>query len=148
MKDNLLEIKAIFVAVFAGFTAVLGTAAIPIYVLVGLGIIDYITGILAAPYRNEKINSYKGIKGITKKVCMLLLVGVGLILDWLIVYAGGNIGFSIGIDFMITALVTVWLISNELISLLENLADIGVKMPKFLMKLVEKIKTASDIEIE
>ena len=141
-----MEIKAFFIALGTGLNMFLGSLALPIYILVTLNIIDYITGLMAAPYRQEKINSYKGMRGISKKVCMWLLIVVGVIVDWLLVYAGANIGIDFGIKFMVASVVSIWLISNEMISLLENLADIGVKMPKFLLTLIEKIKTASDTE--
>ena len=37
-------------------------------------------------------------------------------------------------------IVAVWLVVNEIISILENLIDIGVKMPPFLMPIVKYIK--------
>ena len=148
MKDKIFEIKAMFILFFTSLTASLGIFAVPIYILVFLNVIDYTTGLIAAPYRDEKINSYKGFRGIAKKVCMWLLIVVGVILDWLLIYAGTNIGIDIGITCLASSTVSVWLIANELISLLENMADIGVKMPNFLMKIVEKIKSASDVDVK
>ena len=37
-------------------------------------------------------------------------------------------------------MVAIWLIINELISILENLSKMGVPMPNFLMKVVKKLK--------
>ena len=37
-------------------------------------------------------------------------------------------------------LVAVWLIINELISVLENLSRIGVPIPNFLKKIINKLK--------
>ena len=36
--------------------------------------------------------------------------------------------------------VAVWLVANEIISILENMLDIGVTMPPFLMPIVKYIK--------
>ena len=135
------KIKAIVTAIFATLTSLLGALAIPVGLLVACNIIDYITGLTASKYRGQEISSYKGIRGITKKVCMWLLIIVGAILDELIKYAVFQMGMSIPFTFMISCIVAVWLICNELISILENLKDIGVPLPDFLIKLTKNIKS-------
>lgn len=37
-------------------------------------------------------------------------------------------------------IVTIWFIINELISVLENLAEIGIPLPKFLVSLIKRLK--------
>jgi phage-related holin len=37
-------------------------------------------------------------------------------------------------------LVTIWLIINEMISILENLSKIGVPIPEFLKKIIGRLK--------
>lgn len=134
------EFKAIFIGFFSALAGWLGILAIPVMVLVVCNVIDYGTGIAAAKYRKETVNSYKGFRGIVKKVCMWLLIAIGVMIDWLIVYAGNNIGISIPVNFLIGCIVAIWLIANEIISILENMVDIGVKIPPFLMPLVKNIK--------
>ncbi len=118
----------------------LGILAIPVFLMVGCNIIDYITGLIASKYRQEQINSYKGMRGIIKKVCMWLLVVVGAMVDVLIKYATQTMGFNIQIPFIIATLVAVWIVVNEIISILENLVDIGIDLPPFLMPIVKRIK--------
>ena len=50
------------------------------------------------------------------------------------------IGIDIGVSFVVAIIVAVWLMCNEIISILENMIDIGVKLPPFLMRLAERIK--------
>ena len=106
--------------------------------------------LVAAKYRNEKINSYKSFNGIAKKICMWLLIVVGGVLDWLIVYVAGNVGIDLGISVIVAIIVCAWLMCNEIISILENMIDIGVQMPAFLMKITKhiqsKVEESSDIE--
>lgn len=45
-------------------------------------------------------------------------------------------------------LVTIWLIINELISILENLGSIGVPLPKFLLTIIKKLKTTTENKVE
>lgn len=134
-------IKAIFTAIFAFLSSLLGALAVPVILMVACNVIDYITGLMASPFRKEDINSYKSIRGIMKKVSMWLLVVVGAIIDQLIIYAADTVGFQAPFTFLVACVVAIWIICNELISILENIKDMGVKIPAFLHPLVEKIKT-------
>lgn len=134
-------IKAVFTAVFAFISSILGVLAIPVILMVLCNIIDYATGLMASPYRKQDINSYKSIKGIMKKICMWLLVIVGAIVDELIIYASDTVGYSIPFTFLVACVVAIWIICNEIISILENIQDMGVNIPSFLMPLVKNIKS-------
>ena len=80
------------------------------------------------------------MRGIAKKMCMWLLVVVGAIVDELIKYATQTMGFNIQIPFIVATLVAVWIVVNEIISILENIVDIGIELPPFLMPIVRRIK--------
>ena len=134
------KVKAAFVAAFSMIFGWLGILAVPVLILVGLNFTDYITGILASKRRNELVTSDKGLWGIVKKIGMWILVGLGWAMDVLINYAGQYVGLSIKLPFVVATIVAVWLICNEIISILENLLDIGVAMPPFLMPLARMIK--------
>ena len=134
------KIKATVIAIFTVLSAWLGVLAVPVLLLVTLNLIDYFTGLAAAKYRDQKISSYKGFRGIVKKVCMWLLVGIGAIIDMLITYGAEHAGIVLPIGYAVAPLVAVWLICNEIISILENMADIGVDYPKFLKRIVDKVR--------
>lgn len=134
------KVKLTVIAVISALMGWLGILAIPVFLLVLCNLFDYGTGIFAAKYRNDTISSYKGIRGIIKKVCMWLLIGVGAIIDTLINYAVECAGIAITIPFIVATVVAVWLIVNEIISILENMVDIGVDLPPFLMPIVKNIK--------
>lgn len=139
--DFLKTIKAIFVAAFGLLSSWLGVLAIPVYVLVACNIMDYVTGLAAAHRRNQKVSSYVGVLGIAKKVCMWLLIAVGAVVDWMLLYCGAQLGFEIQLPMLVASLVAVWLIINEIISILENIGDIGVPLPGFLTKIVQGLKS-------
>ena len=103
--------------------------------------IDYMTGLMASKYRAEDINSYKSIRGIFKKVSMWLLVVVGAIIDEMLLYASVTIGWQSPVTFLIACVVALWLICNEIISILENIQDMGVNIPSFLKPLVKHIRS-------
>ncbi len=134
------KVKATVITVVSALMGWLGILAVPVFLLVGCNVVDYITGLFAAKYRTEDINSYKSIRGIFKKICMWLLVVVGAWLDILINYTIHTAGASLTLPFIVATVVAVWLVVNEMISILENMLDIGVDMPPFLMPIVKYIK--------
>ena len=138
--EKATRIKAAFITVFTFLSSALGILAIPFILLVSLGIGDYFTGLVAAGYRKQEISSYKGLKGIIKKLMLLILVAVGVAVDILIGYTV-SMGIDFKLNFIIGTLVCIWLIANEIISILENIKDTGVKLPPFLLPLVENIKS-------
>jgi toxin secretion/phage lysis holin len=134
------KIKTVFTAFFTAIISWLGILAIPVFILVITNIIDYTTGLIASKYRNENINSDKSFRGIVKKICMWLLILVGSMLDWLLISTAVSIGIALPFTYAISIVVTIWLIANEIISILENMVDIGVSIPPFLIPLVRNIK--------
>ena len=141
---NLNKIKITFTAVFTAVNGFLGSLAMPFYILVLTNILDYLTGIGAAVYRGERVSSDVGFHGIAKKVCMWLLVLVGYIVDYIIISMGHTMHIEFGFECLVAAAVVFWLLANELISILENIADIGVPMPAFLLRAVELVKEKAE----
>lgn len=142
------KVKAVFITVGSAISSFLGVLFIPVLLMVICNVIDYITGIFAAPRRGEKISSSVGLHGIQKKVCMWLLVVVGVIIDELIAYAIVTMGWNIPFTFVVACVVCLWLICNEILSILENLKDIGVPLPMFLEKIVIYIKSKAEQNVD
>ena len=135
------KVKATVIAALSVLMSWLGILAIPVFLLVGCNLIDYVTGLVVAKYRQDGgISSYKSIRGIFKKIGMWLLIIVGSFMDILIQYAVECVGLGLTVPFVVATVVAVWLVVNEIISILENLMDIGVNMPPFLMPVVKYIK--------
>lgn len=117
-----------------------------LFPLVILGIImlcDYISGVAAAFVHGE-LSSRTGVIGVIKKVAYLLIVVVGMAVDWTIRIAADQVGIN-AMDFSFFGLlVIVWLTLNECISILENVDRIGVNVPPFLRKIIEKLKQSAE----
>lgn len=135
------RIKTVIVAIASVLMSALGVLAVPVLLLVTCNFIDYITGLIASKFRNQEIDSYKGIRGIAKKICMWLLVGVGVIVDQLLSYSADVAGITLPFTFLVACIVAIWLICNEIISILENINDIGVTLPPFLQPIVKNLKS-------
>ena len=134
------ELQMFISAAFAGLMYYLGIVSIPIVMLICAMVIDYATGIMAA-WTNSELSSKRGVKGIVKKVGYLALVVAAMILDWLIFQGLQQINVDLHYSIFFAVFVTVWLIINELISTLENLSRIGVPIPNFMKKLIDRLKT-------
>jgi len=135
------QIKLGLTALFSALFAWMGLIAVPFLMLVALQLIDYATGLCAAKYRSESISSYRSLRGIAKKVCMWLLIIVGGVLDWLIVYTAAGVGLQLGTSVVVAVIVCAWLMCNEIISILENMLDIGVQLPPFLEGITKHIRS-------
>lgn len=143
------KVNKFFVALTGAFFSFFGMLAIPLLLLMGTNIIDWITGILACKYRGEKLTSEKSFNGIVKKMGCYILVFIGFMVDILIQYCISNLGFPIVLPEVFACITAVWLVCSEIISILENLIDMGVKMPPFLKPIIERIlhETENSIEI-
>ena len=141
-KEEFLQ-QTFVSAVITGLLHYLGIVAVPIIILIIAMIIDYVTGMMSA-WLNAELSSKKGIKGIVKKISYLALVAVAMIVDWLICCGLQQINVDFHYSVFFAVLVAVWLIINELISVLENLSRMGVPIPNFLKKLIDRLKNAVD----
>ena len=80
MKENI--IKGVLTTAMATFLAYLGNLAIPIMILAVVMLLDYGTGVAKA-WIHGNLSSKIGILGILKKVAYLVIVAVGMVIDWI-----------------------------------------------------------------
>ena len=141
MKEN--TAKGLIALVFAGAGAYFHELLAPVIVLGLVMLADYVSG-LARAWIGKTLCSRVGIIGSVKKIAYLFAVAVAVVVDWVIQTAAAKAGLELGGFYLFGLLVTVWLILNECISILENLAAIGVPLPAFLTKIVSKLKQAAE----
>lgn len=103
--------------------------------LLAFVVIDYITGVMCAVV-DKKLSSAVGFKGIFKKVLIFALVGVGHILDTMVIGTG---------SVLRTAVIFFYL-SNEGISLIENAGHLGLPIPAKLKAVLEQLHGRSEKE--
>ena len=136
-------IQAVISAALAAFAAYLGALAVPIVVLLVMMVIDYLSG-MAAAWAQGVLSSKVGAKGIIKKVGYMALIVVAMGVDYLICSGISAASLDIGYNMWFGLLVAVWLIINEMISILENLDRLDVPIPGFLRAIVRKLKISAD----
>lgn len=137
----------VLAAAFGALCSYCTQLIVPLTVLTAVMLADYVTG-MAKAWTSGTLCSRTGVRGILKKVGYLVLVGVAGVADWLLRYGLGQAGVEVHFDFLLAAMVIVWLIINELISILENVAAIGGPVPPFLQKLLTRLKSTVEKQAE
>lgn len=138
-------IQAIASATLAVFAVYMGALAVPIIILMVMMILDYLSG-MAAAWSQNNLSSKIGAKGIIKKVGYMALIVVAMGVDYLIYSGIAVTGLEVGYNMWFGLLVAVWLIINEMISILENLGELGVPIPDFLTKIIKRLKSTTEGE--
>ena len=106
----------------------LGGFDIALQSLIIVIIIDYLTGIASAIY-NKELSSKTGFKGIIKKFCYSLVVALSVVIDNLLGQSG-----------LIRSLVIYFFVANDGLSIIENMAEMNVKLPQKLIDALQQIK--------
>lgn len=138
-KENVIH--GVISLIIAGVSAYFQIIAIPLIVLTAVMLVDYITGMVVA-YTKAELSSRKGLRGIFKKIGYFCLVAVGITTDYIICSALSSIGITSEVTMVFGLIVTIWLIINELISILENLTKLEVPIPDFLVKVISRLKNS------
>lgn len=127
--QNLYRILQVMIATIGGWLGLFFGCDELIPVLLIFVVSDYITGVICAT-QNKCLNSEIGFKGIFKKVCIFMLVGITNIIDVYILKRSG----------VLRTATIFFYISNEGLSILENLAILGVPFPERLVEVLEQLK--------
>lgn len=119
---------ALLPALLTGATFMFGKFDLPMQFLIYFLVIDYVTGMFKA-WTTGTLDSRRGVQGIIKKVGYLILVSIAYCASELIMQSD-----------VLKYFVIYVIIGNEGMSILENLAKIGVVIPKGLAEKFEQLK--------
>ena len=136
-------LTGVIAAAAAAFLAYLDQLLIPVAVLVLVMISDYITGLMAA-WITDTLSSRVGIIGILKKVAYLFVVMVGAVIDYMVSLVGESLDLEISVRFA-ALLICCWLITNELISILENIKRMGGPVPPWVGNVLNHLKRETEL---
>lgn len=135
--DKSLSCKALVVSVSTLLSVKLGMLSGWLEIYLAAMALDYMTGVIGAAYLRQ-LNSRIGLRGIVRKVANCIVIAVALLADEVIARTALLGGVSLG--GMVATVVTIWMILNELISILENLAKMDIALPAFLLRLITLLK--------
>ena len=115
------------------------------WVLLAVITIDYITGILCGIMGKSKktetggVSSNAAFKGLLKKALIIMVVLLAALLD-------KAVSMGTGATFEAVAGATcLWFIASEGFSILENVATMGVPIPKILQQALEIFRSKGDV---
>ena len=128
MKEFWTTIQVVFAGIGGWLGWFLGGCDGLLIALLAFVVIDYITGVMCA-FVDKKLSSAVGFKGIFKKILIFALVGVGHILDTMVIGTGS----------VLRTAVIFFYISNEGVSLVENAAHLGLPVPDKLKDVLEQL---------
>ena len=94
--------------------------------------LDYVSGIIKA-YINKTLSSKIGMRGLIKKLGLLIIVMVGTMVDRVTGETGA-----------VRTLVIYYFVANEGLSILENLGQAGIPIPKSVKKALKALKNQED----
>ena len=130
--------KGMKVNMIYGFIATIGTAIFGEYWYLFIGfllmnVIDYATGWIKARYFKKNESSAVGAKGVFKKVLYWIVIGIAFFVSFGFIGMGKSIGVDLSfVQFFGWFTLATYLI-NEIRSILENLVEMEVKVPAFLI---------------
>ena len=135
MKEFWTTIQVIFAGIGGWLGWFLGGCDGLLIALLAFVVIDYITGVMCAVV-DKKLSYSVGFRGIFKKILIFALVGVGHILDTMVIGTG---------SVLRTAVIFFYL-SNEGISLIENAGHLGLPIPAKLKAVLEQLHDRAEKE--
>lgn len=127
------NLKSILTAIGTGITCIIGSFDLIFQILCILIIVDYLTGLMKG-MKNEGLSSDIGRRGLNKKAAILIVILLAHQVDRIMGLPSP----------MIRTTSIIFYISNEGISIMENLKILGVPLPEFLMKALKIWKEESD----
>lgn len=128
--DHMREyFNVIVAAVGVGISTVLGGWDLSLQILLTVVVIDYITGLVKSGYKGN-LSSSIGWKGLLRKGAIFFVIIVAHQMDMI---TGNEMPL-----FRIAA--AYFYIANEAISITENISELGIPLPNFLISSLEAFK--------
>lgn len=128
--------KEIICTILAGigtaFIYLVGGIDVALQCLLIAIVLDYISGLIKA-FNTKQLSSKIGFKGILKKVGILLIVMVSVVVDRITGETGA-----------IRTLVIYYFVANEGLSIVENLGQAGLPIPKAIKNALKALKEQSN----
>ena len=113
-----------------------------------LNVIDYVTGYCKAKFYNKNESSAIGAKGIFKKVWYWVVIGLAFFISTCFAYMGETIGINLSFVQLFGWFTLATYLVNEIRSILENLVEMNIKVPQFLIAGLEITQKLIDAKTE
>ena len=107
--------------------------------------VDYGTGWCKAKFYNKNESSAIGAKGALKKVWYWVVIGIAFFISFCFIDMGEMLGIDLSFVQLFGWFTLATYLVNEVRSILENLVEMNVKIPRFLivgLEVTEKLMAA------
>ena len=143
--EKIIKVLNAFTAVVLGvYTSRYGMQIAVGTCLIASMVLDWITGCASAKINEGGLSSKAAIKGGIKKLMYIAAVGIGIIVDTLLHYGLVSAEIKLSFSLPFTMIIMLYLVFTELVSLIENLTEMGLKLPGFILSIVQKAKDEID----
>lgn len=127
------KVNMIYGLIVTAMTAVFGKYWFLFAGFLLLNLIDYVTGYCKARIFKKESSSV-GAKGISKKVFYWVVIGLAFFIAHCFVYMGDLVGINLAFVQLFGWFTLATYLINEVRSILENLVEMNVNVPAFLIK--------------
>ncbi len=129
--DNIVTgVKLASAALVSFLTAAFGGWDAWLMALIAFTVMDFLLGVVKAVV-NKTVSSAVMFKGGIKKILIYVVVAVAVILDGIVVPEGGALFRTLAIGYYI---------ATEGLSVLENIAAMGVPLPQKLIEVLQQLR--------
>ena len=141
ITEALAAVGGAIVTFFCGLPPVM-------WVLIAVMTIDFMTGVICGIMGKSKktengyLESKEAFLGLMKKALILLVVLLAALLDKAV-----SMGAGVAFDAVAGA-TCLWFIASEGFSILENVACMGIPVPKILLKVLEVMRERGNVPEE
>lgn len=129
MKENICVLLG---AINTALIYLLGGIDVALNCLLIAIALDYVSGVIKA-FTNKTLSSRIGLRGLLKKIGILIIVMLAVLID----RVTGNTG-------AIRTLVLYYFVANEGLSIVENLGQAGLPIPKTIKNALKALKDQSN----
>lgn len=153
-REQIFAFQGVLAAVGAFLSDCLGILYPVLCLLMGMMVLDYITGMLASKAEaidhpgdpNYGWSSRKGAKGIIKKTGYLCVIAAAMVVDYIIINIAEQLGIKMPTSAFFGLLVAVWYLLNELLSITENAGRMGANVPEWLRDYIAILRDKIDTD--
>ena len=144
-EKTMKKVAEFFAAVAGAIISFFTTLPPLVWILIAVMSIDFLTGMICGIMGKSKktetgyLASHAAFIGLMKKVLILLVVMLAELLDRA-VSNGAGIQFA-----AVMGATCLWFIASEGLSILENVASMGIPIPKILLKVLEIMREKGDV---
>lgn len=128
-----MYVKTLAMVVGGLISYMVGGLGLAFTILLGLMVIDYVTGLMVAIY-NKNLSSKIGSKGFIRKLYVILLIGAVYLIEQVTFEQVGYIADGVAVAYCVM----------ELVSIIENGGKLNVPLPKMLKDLILVLKPKSE----